>query len=588
MSGIFAYIGREEPVNVLLDGIAALQHRGGEVNGITVKVKDGFSSAKSIGGIDRLTEECKRITAQGCCGIAETSQQLRALGAASLVPSANNMFAAACDGSISNFNSLRRWSREPFAVNTDEDLLLACLCISNIKEGVQLAAKAAAALSGAPGFAFISADESAIYAHAGNAPLFVGTGESGCYLSSELAPLLAPCEKYAVLKKGETVRLRTERAIFFDEKCKKIKKNFSPVPDRVYFENEYSREEELYCCSLAAREVYSRFVRESKLIFDKLKLSNRSVERLSRIILVGEGSSYAAAAYCSGILDMVTDIPSFAYMSGEFMYAKGAIDGKSLLIAVSYRGESAATLSCVRRAKAAGAKTLALTSSPTCALSFLCDGAVNFDGDFVRGISLRPFISCSMALALLSLHIGVKDGVVTELYLSVALKMAELLSGKIASAVKDNTAFAGAVNILNEAEEIFTCGIGMDFAVSLEAADKLRTLCKVNCSAVSLTELVNHKTISDGTVVLAFVTCKESSGAAEVFLSRIKTLGARVILFTTDSIGEEMNCFDSVLSVNDTLPLFNPLPCVAAAYKLAILTANAQSAEDEKDTATAS
>ena len=583
MSGIFAYIGREEPVGALLKGLGALQHRGGEVNGITVKVKDGFSSARTVGDMSRLGEECGRITAQGCCGIAETSVQSRAVGAASLVPAANHLFAVACDGSIHNYHSLKRWSREPFAVNTDEDLLLACLSISSVKECPQLAVKAAAALSGAPGFAFMSANESAVYAHAGNSPLFVGTGEGGCYLSSELAPLLAVCEKYTLLEKGETARLRTDRALFYDAKCKKVKKSFSPIPDRVYFENEYRPDEELYACSLAAREVYTKFVRDARLTFDGLKLSRRSVEKLSRIILVGEGSSYAAALYGRNLLDMVTDIPSFAFRSGEFMFARGVMDDDTLLIAVSFRGETGATLACVRRAKAAGAKTLALTSSNISSLSMMCDYAVTFEGDFVRGVALRPFISCTLTLALLSLYIGGKNGVVTDLYLSVALKMAELLAGKIASAIKDNTAFAGAVNILKNAKNLYACGIGADYAASIEAADKMRALCGIDCAAVPLTELAQYPTVGEGTVILAFVTGKTTAGASEAFLSRMKTRGARVILFTTDSIGEEMNAFDAVLSVNDTMPLFDALPCVAASFRLSLLLADAQQSDEKNE-----
>ena len=583
MSGIFAYVGREEPKNILLDGIKLLQHRGGEVNGIAIKMKDGFSTAKTVGGVQRLVDESKRLAPGGCCGIAETSKQLRAVGASSTVPATNNMYCAACDGSISNFQSLRRWSREPFAVSTDDDLLLASLCIMNCESKVELANKAAASFSSAPSFAFINSSESAVYAHAGICPMFVGIGEEGTFLSSELAALFPVCEKYAVLENGETVRIRIDKMVFCDEKGKRIKKSFLPMPDIVPFVNNYSPSDELSSCAVAAREVYSSFVKNGSLSFESLKLSRRTVERLSRIILVGEGSSYAAALYGKSVLETVTDIPSYACTSGEFMMSHGVIDKNTLLIAVSERGETKNTLSCVQRAKAVEAKTVAVTGSDLSALALACDKTVVTGCAFTDGVSFCSFISNSLALALLSLYIGERDYVVSELYMSVSLKMAELLSGKLAAAVKDNTSFANALKLLDGAENIFVCGIETDYAAAVETADKMRRVSNYNCNAVVLSELVNFGgALLSRSTVIAFVTNKEKAPACDVYLSRLRALGARIILLTTESIEYETDCFDAAISINDTMSIFNPLACVAAGYKLSLLLSETDCGEDEQ------
>ncbi|MBR3149781.1 MAG: SIS domain-containing protein [Eubacterium sp.] len=585
MSGIFAYIGRDEPSKLLLDGLAMLQHRGGEVNGVAVKVKDGFSTARAEGGIEELRKAAKKV-ADGSCGLAQTSRQTRCRSEISAAPSSNNMYAAVCDDSIQNFNFLRRWSKEPFSINTDEDLLLACLCITNSRDRIELTQKIKAALLGSPGFAFIASDECAVYACAGSSQLFVGTGEEGLFLSSELAPLFSTCDKYAVLKKSELVKLKTEKAQFFDEKGKKAKKSFIPMPDRVYYENDYSLSDEIYCCSVAAKEVYQRFAKNSKLNFDSVKLSKRSVERLSRIILVGEGSSYNSALYCRHMLEMMTDIPSFAYPAGEFRYAKGVIDKNTLVIAVSHRGDAPDTLACVSRAESVGAKTLAVTGSDTSSLALLSDKLLFTGCDLSYGVSLRTFIGESLCLALLSLYIGVKDDVVTDLYLNVAIKMAEIISGKIASAVKDNTAYVNAVNLISAADTVYACGIGADFSAAREAADKMRRITGKSCFALTLGELALYGENSlCGTTVLAFATNRDRAPACDVMLSRIKTLGARVVLFTTESIEEDITAFDTVISVNDTLPIYNPLPCVAASYKLSMMLESAKEKSGEAEPA---
>ncbi len=571
MSGIFAYIGREKPQKVLLDGLKMMQHRGGEVNGITVCDKSGFVSVKTLGGIDELADSCREFAPSGNCGIAKTALQMRCRGASSAVPASNQLYAAACDGEIRNFNNLKQWTRTPFPVYTDDDLLLACLCITHIESKTELCAKISAALSGAPSFAFIQKDENALYANAGNNCLFVGVSESGCCVSSELSAL-AGFERYAVLTKGETVKLRTDKTVFFDSKGKKIKKSLTPVTGRFFIGSKTLLTDEIHGCSQAAREVYSEFITNSKICFDSLKMSKRSVEKMTRIILVGEGSSYHAAVYACCLLETLTDIPSASYPAGEFMFSRCVLDKNTLVIAVSHRGETDSVLNCIRRAKAAGAKTLAVTGSKISSLSFLCDKTVSYNCDYTDGVSLRSFIYSSMTLSLFALYIGVLDSVVTDIYLNVALKMAEMMSGKIASAIKENTAFAGALKLIFQSENVFTCAVSTDFSAALETADKMRALAAVNCAAVNISELVNYpKGMLENAAVLAFVTGKDRSPQCEIYLSRLRTIGAKVVLFTTENIEEEMTAFDSVISVNDTLPIFNPLPCVAAGYRLAML-----------------
>ena len=396
------------------------------------------------------------------------------------------------------------------------------------------------------------------------------------------------CDKYAVLQSGETARLRADKAVFYDEKCRKIKKVFSPVAGRVYVENPVTLSDEIHYCAQAAREVYSNFVKNGELNFDSLKLSKRFVERLSRIILVGEGTSYHAALLACSLFEMMTDIPCAAYRSGEFKLSKCVLDKSTLVIAVSHRGETDDVLCCVRRAAAAQAQTLAVTSAKTSSLALLCERTFATDSDYYDNSLFRPFIYSGMSLALLALHIGVKDDVVTDMYYTMALKMAELLSGKIASAVKDNTAFAAAANIVVQCKNVYACANATDYPTALETADKIRRVAKKDCAAVPLSELVNYPAeLLLNSAVLVFETSKEKGIFTDVYLNRLQTLGAKIVLFTTESIEDEFTRFDAVITVNDTLPIFNPITCAAAGYRLAERVGSAQS-EAQEDSLAAS
>lgn len=570
MSGIFAFVGREKPKEILLGGLEALQHRGGEVCGMAVAGGDGFATAKTVGTVARLAEDNAEFLPEGCCGIAKTDIRLRCLGAASTVPAANSLYAVACSGYIENFESLKSWTRSPFPISTDDDLLLACLSISHRENKIDLLRAVAAALAGEPSFVFIPNGENALYAHAGKNMLFAGVGKIGVFLTDELSALMLYCDKYAVIGHGEKVRIRADKIAFYDEKCRKIKKVFTPVTGRVYVESPAAIGNEIQFCARAAREVYRTFVKNGALCLDSLRLTKRFVERLSQIIVVGEGSSYSAALFACRLLEMLTDIPATACHSGEFMFSKCVIDKSTLVIAVSHRGETENVLSCVRRAASAQAQTLAVTGVGTSSLSMLCERKLLTDSDFSSGTELCSFIYSSMSLALLALHIGARDAVVNDMYMTMALKMAELLPGKIASAVKDNAAFATAAGTVLQCRHIYTSANATDYPAALEAADKVRRIAKRECAAVPLTELVNYPSdLLMGAAVLVFETSKDRVLFCELHLSRLQTLGAKIILFTTESIEDELTRFDTVITVNDTLPIFNPISCAAAGYRLA-------------------
>ncbi len=570
MSAFFAYIGKKEPYSILRGGIAVMQ-QGGEVCGITLKTKDGFQGVKTVGNVCRLEEEPEKLTGEGFMGLAATALQERCVGAQSAVPAVNEQFCAVCGGNILPFNALRRAAPDAQGIATDDALLLSVLCSIKAEQMTVRMVKAAAEL-GAPSFAFIPASENVIYAHSGDV-LFAGYGAEGALLSSELAPLVAHCEKFAVIRQGESVRMRSDKMVFYDAAMHKIKKSFAPLGGRVRQESHaVPTAWQLHRCALAAGQVYSTLVRDGRLALDSLKLTRRRVEKLSRIIVVGAGASYAVALYAAAALDMLTDIPSAAYPSGEWMCARGALGKNVLLLAISQSGETPETLACVRRAQAAEVKTLGVTGSAAASLAFLCDMPLVTGEECDKNGDFSAFVSGAAAVLLTALHIGVLDGVVSELYRSMALKMAELLSGKISAAVKDSPAALRAAEIVAQAKTVYTCGTGLDGAAAEESARVLRQTAGVACTAVPPSELIRFPSELTGeSAVLFFISSHEAALQMQPRLSRLKVRGAQVILITTENTEAELNGADCVISISDTLPMYHPLPCAAAVYNLAQL-----------------
>lgn len=574
MSGIFGYIGTEQCKDILTAGISSLEKRGADTTGIVIKCKDDFIAIKTKGGTSDLKQKAAAVKNESTIGIAQCDKAMRCKATQlTAKPACNNLFAAAMDGTIENFDDLKRWTNNPFPIATDEDLLLAMLCVGNDPNKLEIIKKFDTLIRGTPSYAFISNDENTIYCKAGSRPIVIGISSNGFYLSSEIGAITSLADRYIFLDENEAAKITADKAIIFDSRYKKIKKTILETPDAVYFENDYSIKDEIFYCPLTVKETYRRFIQNSKINFDNLKLNHRAVDKLSRIIITGTGGSYNTAEISAYNFSMVTDIPTNAYPAGELRYSGCVIDRNTLLIAISHRGESEDTIACVKRFKAIGAKTIAVTSNASSYLAKLCDSIINPNCDFdINEISLRSFISNYLAMSFLALHIGCKSGIVNELYLNVTIKMAEMLPGKISSAIKPSPAIEKAAGMLSQTENVFVTGLGADYALSLEGADKLRKIAKVNASAYCVSELVQKCTsILDGSLVIAFITNKELLHKALYSLRRAKALGAKIIIITTENIEEEINDFESIISFNDSVPLLNPPACIAGLYKIAII-----------------
>ena len=572
MSGIFAYTGKDGCRDYLLDGLERLSSRGNEICGIAIKNDDDIELLKTKGAPPALREKADSLSETGNTGIAECANASRCRASAiTACPAANKQYAAAIDGEIENFEALRRWAKSSFPVATDEDLLLSMLNIMNNQSKLETVSKIASSLEGAPNFAFISSDEDCIYCHSGANPLVIGIGDEGIFLSSELYALIPFAKRYFRLESGENARITADRANVYDMNGRRIKKNYSSMPVNPVFENGFDFSNELFCCPLAVKDTLGTFIKRSSLTISGTGLK-RIYDKTKRIILTGEGSSYYASLLAANSFQVLCDIPSCAHIAGELRYSSEIYDKSTLLIAVSLRGEEENTIACVKRAQSFGAKVIAVTSSSFSYLASLADETLNPNCDFTSsGVSLRDFSSSLLSLIFLALFFGRKAGIVSELYLSVSLKLAEMLPGKVSYAVKSTPQSEAAAKALCEREKVFLTGLCTDYPLALEGAQKIRRIAKINARAFPLSELADESAdIIGGSLIFALITEKELLAKALSKVRRLKSLGAEIIILTTANIEEEITDFENIISFSDSVAMFNKIICAAGIYKIAV------------------
>ena len=72
MCGIVGYSGAKNAVQVLLEGLSALEYRGYDSAGVSVFTEKGLQTVKAAGRLAVVAERLVSHPLPGCCGIGHT------------------------------------------------------------------------------------------------------------------------------------------------------------------------------------------------------------------------------------------------------------------------------------------------------------------------------------------------------------------------------------------------------------------------------------------------------------------------------------------------------------------------------------
>ena len=573
MSNIFGYIGKNNAKEILLSGLAGMKGEEKDMAGIVLKEEDFFKTFKIKGSPAELYNKSKQLESDSKIGLAQSSREEK-IKASSITaaPSSNEMFAAVIDGEIENFKSLKKWSGEPFPILTHEDLLLACLCILNEKNKADLIEKINGAIGLAPSFAFISAEENAIFAKSGDSKLIIGVSSAGSFVSSELSALIPFCEKFTVLESGESAKLTQDRILFFDSKMKRIKKSFNSLGAESYTVNSHLLGDEVFGCPLAVKEIYSRFVCNQQIDFDFLRLSGRFIEKIDKIILIGQDNEKNTALASRALFETYCGITSLSYDSLSFLYSNTPVNKNTLVIALSDSGENKATVNAVKNAIKFGAKTVAVTRNKNSALARECVGSIITGSDYDKNLPVSAYISDYLTLCLFALYLSSRLEIVSDLYMGVSLKMAEMLSGIVSAVIKSSSKLEAAAAALDRAESIYITSANSDNSICCEAEKIIRETTGKFSKTVCANELSDYPSeLLSANPIFVLISDKERFKGEINNIYRLKNRGANIIIITTESIEEEFEDFENTITFTDSLSVFNIIPAISCIYKIAHL-----------------
>lgn len=302
---------------------------------------------------------------------------------------------------------------------------------------------------------------------------------------------------------------------------------------------------------------------KEKLKFSGVKIGKGCLQGLKMIILTGGDSAYHASETVAYNTELLCDIPTVAIHSQLLMNTRGIPTKDTLVIATSKSGEDTDTVFAAKRALKNGAKVIAIAPEDS-TLYKMCKGVIPLSeyADSICGFCEEYFL-----LSLLSVYFGGKLGTMPKLNISVTLKLAEMLSGKLSFSSHGKRALEEAADYMTSFSDIVFCGYASDEAIAKEISKCFRIYGGIRAYSLPVYDIKKTVAKNDGTLIVPIITNNANAALINMQVNKIKSLYANTLIFTTESIAQECNLRDGIVTVEDSIPLFNPITVSGALYK---------------------
>ena len=501
MCGIVGYVGSQQAVPVLVEGLTRLEHRGYDSAGLALLGTTGLKVAKRAGRVRDLSEELPKRFA-GRIGVGHTRWATH--GPANDVNAhphtdAKGLVAVVHNGIIDNASALRqRLSDEgvELASDTDTEVLAHLVALSEADTLEGKVSDALAAVEGTYGLAVLHVDfpDRMVVARNGS-PLIVGVGEREMYVASDLAAIVRHTTTVAHLDDGEIATVTasgftTYRLDLTRTAHDTMTLDVDPTAYDAGEHDSFMHKEMLEQPAAARRVLRGRLdERFGTAHLGGLNMDARETRAIRRVKILGCGAAYYVGQMGASLVEELARIPADAEAASEFRYRNPIIEPDTLYVAVSQSGETIDTLLAVQEIRRKGGRVIGLVNVVGSAIARECDGGIYLHaGPEVAVASTKALSNMFLGFALLALQLGrVRD-------LSIAdgrrlIAGLQQLPDQIESVLAQEETLAALAGRLAAAESLFFVGRVRGFPVAREGAQKFKEISYRHAEAYQTSEL---------------------------------------------------------------------------------------------------
>lgn len=590
MCGIVGYTGKTACVPELLAGLESLAYRGYDSAGVAVYDGTEIQLAKAQGHLANLEALLKEHPIPGRCGIGHTRWATH--GEPSYVnahPHTDDakQIALVHNGIIENYQKLKQMligKGCEFVSETDTEVV--AQLVGSLYTGDCLAAVTAAMrlLEGSFALAILFRDEPyTIYCCSKDSPMVVGHGDAESFVASDIPALLPHTRDVYFMEDRQIALLRVDGIAFYNEFGQPIEKKSTHVDWDVEAAKkgnfEHYMMKEICEEPVAFRKTLEQYVskKDGRLKADMFPWDTEEAAALKGLTIVSCGTAFHAALLGKKFVERLAGIPVQVEIASEFRYGDPMLHSGDSLMVISQSGETADTIAALRLAKSRNCRTIAVCNVIGSTIARDAETVLfTYAGPEIAVAATKSYLTQLAVLYLTALDLAEKRGTMSEQDVHKRIDELFALPGKMQQILDHREQIQCFASKAFSVRHVFFIGRGIDYALSMEAALKLKEISYIHSEAYAAGEL-KHGTIAlieEGSLVVALATQPALIKKTSSNMEEVRVRGAHVLAVTNGESEEAAAHSDEQWAfpqVEETLtPFVAILPMQLIAYYMAV------------------
>jgi len=591
MCGIVGYVGNQDAVPILLDGLKRLEYRGYDSAGVAVLLDGKIEVRRSVGKLANLEKAVAGKVVSGPVGIGHTRWATHGK------PSEQNAHPHRSDGCVLVHNGIienylplkQQLQKEGYRFDSETDTeVVAHLIGRQIKQGRNLADAVRAAtkeIRGSYAIAAICESESGtLVAARSGCPLVVGRSTDATLVASDVMAMLSHTREVTYLGEGDVAVVTSSDVCIMDSEGRPVTR----AATRITWD-----------AAAAEKSGYPHFMlkeihEQPQTILDTMRgryrfetgeadlldigLSPEQFAAVGKIWIVACGTSWHAGLVGKYLLEEMVRTPVQVDIASEFRYRDPLVQKDDLFLTISQSGETADTLAAAREAKEKGARVVSIVNVVGSTLARESDGVLyTHCGPEIGVASTKAFTAQLTALYLLALHLAYVRGVVNANDGRVWLERLVSLPKYVEHILKREAEIVAIAKRYHTKRNFLYLGRGINYPIALEGALKLKEISYIHAEGYAAGEMKHGPIalIDKDMPVVVLVPRDRLYEKTVSNLMEVKARNAPVIAFVSEGERDLGKVADAVFTVPDVPALLSPILFTVAlqllAYHIAVL-----------------
>ncbi len=507
MCGIVGYVGNHRAAEILLNGLKRLEYRGYDSAGIAA-IHDGrLDVTKASGKVQNLadsvySEWSEERQMHSRLGIAHTRWATHGPPTqANAHPhlDQSGRIAMVHNGIIENYAEIRRRltaAGHEFKSDTDSEALVHLIGEYYQDDLLHAVCAALRQVEGTFGIAVICLDapDRLIVARRGS-PIVIGLGTDETIVASDASAIVAHTDQVIFLDDddvatvtAEGVDIRNIQNVPVSREISKIDWDAKAAEKSGY---EHFMLKEIFEQPDALRNtIRGRLdVSGGTAVLSGLSLTPREMVEISRVVLMGCGTSLHAAMTGEYYFEDLADLPADVEQAAEFRYRNPIIHARDLAIAISQSGETADTLAAVREAKQKGALVAGICNVVGSTIARETGlGVYLHAGPEIGVASTKAFTSQLTVMLMMALKFGRCRRLARQVGVDLCQEI-ESIPDMVEKVLAQNERISQIAEKYAKAEDFFFIGRGYLYPAALEGALKLKEISYIHAEGYHAAEL---------------------------------------------------------------------------------------------------